>query len=702
MKKKKNIKKRIKNSKKNNILNNICLTIIILFFLGIVTVSGFLCYVYFSAPEFKGELLYKKESSNIYDSKGDLIASIGTEKRQIVTYDELPQVLIDAIIATEDARFFEHDGFDIYRFMKAGIGFLKGEDAGGASTLTMQLSKNTYTSTNSKGFDGIVRKFTDIYMSIFKIEKDYSKEQIMEFYVNAPYLGAGSYGVQMASKTYFDKDISDINLVEAAMIAGLFQAPGEYDPYVNPDKTNERKNEVINLMLRHAYITDNEADKAKRIHVENIIKKQKTTINKYQGFIDTVIQEIIDKTGDNPYEVSMDIYTTMVKSKQDVINNFYKKHKFKDNKVQVGIGIIDNENGAIIAVGAGRNKNSELSLNYATQIKRHPGSTAKPLFDYGPGIEYKNWSTYTPFIDKPVSYTNGGVMRNVDGKYKGFLTMEQCLVRSRNTCALQAFQKISNSKIDKFVTSLGITPEYLGNSHYINEAHSIGGFTGVSPVQLASAYSSFGNGGYHTEAHSVNKIIYKNGNDDEVVEFNYPKKRVMKDTTAYMISYMLKKVTSSRIKVRGSEISTKTGTSSYDSARLKSLGLSTNVIQDAWTVTFSKNYSVAIWYGYDKLTKKTYNTSSHAWSERTKIQAEIVNKVMEKNVKFDRPGGIVASRVVVGTNPPRLPNSSTPSSRVQTHLFIKGTQPTKTVSTPQKSQNDNENITTTLPQVLEP
>ena len=126
--------------------------------------------------------------------------------------------------------------------MKAGIGFLKGEDAGGASTLTMQLSKNTYTSTNSKGFDGIVRKFTDIYMSIFKIEKDYSKEQIMEFYVNAPYLGAGSYGVQMASKTYFDKDISDINLVEAAMIAGLFQAPGEYDPYVNPDKTNERKN----------------------------------------------------------------------------------------------------------------------------------------------------------------------------------------------------------------------------------------------------------------------------------------------------------------------------------------------------------------------------------------------------------------------------------------------------------------------------
>ncbi len=703
MKRKKNTKKQLKNKKKkNNTLNNICLVFIILIFLGIVSVSGFFCYIYMNAPEFKGELLYKRESSNIYDSKGDLITSIGTEKRQIVTYEELPQVLIDAIVATEDSRFFEHDGFDIYRFAKAGVGFLKGEDAGGASTLTMQLSKNTYTSTNAKGFDGIVRKFTDIYMSIFKIEKDYSKKEIIEFYVNAPYLGAGSYGVQMASKTYFDKDVSNINLVEAAIIAGLFQAPGEYDPYVNPDKTNDRKNEVVNLMLRHGYISETEADIAKNVYVGDIIKKQKNNVSKYQGFIDTVIEEVIDKTGENPYEVSMDIYTTMVRDKQDVINSFYNNHKFKDDKVQVGIGVIDNDTGAIIAVGAGRNKNSELSLNYATQIKRHPGSTAKPLFDYGPGIEFKNWSTYTPFIDKPVRYTNGGVMNNVDYKYKGFMTLEQCLVKSRNTCALQAFQKLSNSKIDQFVTSLGITPEYLGNSHFINEAHSIGGFTGVSPIQLAAAYATFGNGGYFTEAHSVNKIIYKNDND-EVVEFNYQKNRVMKDTTAYMISYMLQKVTTRRIKVKGTEISTKTGTSSYDSARLKSLGLSSNVIQDSWTATFSPDYSVAIWYGYDELTKKTYNTSSHAWSERNKIQAEIINNIMEENSKFERPSGIVASKVVVGTNPPKLPNASTPSSKIQIHLFIKGTQPTTVASYTQKStESTTESNKTTLPSILEP
>ena len=318
-----------------------------------------------------------------------------------------------------------------------------------------------------------------------------------------------------------------------------------------------------------------------------------------------------------------------------------------------------------------------MSLNYATQISRHPGSTAKPLFDYGPGIEYKNWSTYTPFTDKPVKYTYGGVMHNVDNKYQGFLTLEQCLIRSRNTCALQAFQSLSNSKINKFVTSLGITPEYLGKNSYINEAHSIGGFTGVSPVQLAAAYSAFGNGGYYTEPHSITKIVYKDGIDERVEEFNYSKNRVMKNTTAYLISYMLKKATNSGVKVKGTDIATKTGTSSYDEARLKSLKIKGDAIQDAWTVTFSPDYSVAIWYGYDQLTKKTYNTSSHAWSERTKIQKKIVNNVMEKNSKFKRPAGIVSSKVVVGSNPPALPNSTTPSSKIQTHLFIKGTQPTK-------------------------
>lgn len=680
MKKIDNKKNSIKIRKKRYIFHKICTLILVLFIFCVILIGGFACYIYMNAPEFNKDLLYRQESSNIYDSKGDLIATIGTEKRLIIAYEELPQVLIDAILATEDSRYFEHHGFDLPRFFKASYGFFTSQNAGGASTITMQVSKNTFTNTDAKGIAGIVRKFTDIYMSIFKIEKNYSKKEIIEFYVNEPYLGGSSYGVQVASKTYFDKNVQDLNLVEAAMLAGMFQAPGDYDPYINPEKTNERKNEVIDLMVRHGYIDENEAHYAKLTDIKNIVKEKRETVNEYQGFIDTVVQEVIDRTGYNPYEVSMDIYSTMVRSKQDTINYFYNNHSFKDGEVQVGIGMIDNNTGAILAVGAGRNKTSEMSLNYATQIKRHPGSTAKPLFDYGPGIEYKDWSTYTPFMDKPVKYTGGGVMHNVDNRYQGFLTLEQCLVRSRNTCALQAFQAISNDKINKFVTGLGITPEYLGTSKYINEAHSIGGFTGVSPVQLAAAYSAFGNGGYYTEPHSITKIVFKTGSEDVVQDFNFEKKRAMKDSTAYMIASMLKKVTSSTVRVNGTDLATKTGTSSYDSKTLKKLGLSSNVIQDAWTVTFSPNYSVAIWYGYDQLTRWTYNTSSHAWSERVKIQSEIVNNVMEPYSTFSKPDSVVSARVVYGTNPPKLPNSGTPSSKIQTHLFVNGTQPTRRVS----------------------
>ncbi len=673
--------------------------ILFMIFFGFFSFIGFMYYIYLCAPEFNADLLYKKESSNIYDISGKLIATIGSEKREVVEYDDLPEVLIDAIIATEDNRFFQHKGLDLVRFANASFSYLQGKDAGGASTLTMQVSKNSLTSTESEGFEGIIRKFTDIYLSLFKIEKDYTKKEIIEFYVNSPYMGGGAYGVQVASNIYFGKDVKDINLVEASMLAGLFQAPGEYDPYVNPDKTNNRKNTVLDLMHKYGYISKEEAEAAKKIDVEDIIVKNNESINPYQGFIDTVVQEVIDRTGNNPYVVSMDIYSTMSREKQDVINNFYKTYKFRNKKVQVGIGVIDNKTGAILAVGAGRNKTSELSLNYATQISRHPGSTAKPLFDYGPGIEYNNWSTYTPFVDKPVKYTNGGVMHNVDGRYLGFMTLRQCLVQSRNTCALQAFKKVKNSNINKFVTSLGIKPEYLSpTSTYINESHSIGGFNGVSPVQLAGAYAAFGNGGYYTEPHSFTKIVYKNGSEDVTEEFNFTKKRVMKATTAYMISSILKNVTPAGARMSGTDIASKTGTSSADYNTIKKLHLPSSTIGDAWTVTFSPDYSVAIWYGYDKLTKKTYMTSSHGWSERRKIQKTIVKKIMKKGSKFKRPSGIVSAKVVVGTNPPEKPNSSTPSSKIQTHLFVKGTEPKKvsSVNYNTKPSNSDEKPGTTI------
>src|SRR5574344_738737 len=288
---------------------------------SIVLVFGL--YIIISAPEFDTELLYNKEATTLIDKNGDEVARLGSQNREIVSYDELPQVLIDAIVSTEDSRFFQHDGFDIARFMKASFGQLSGNSgAGGASTLTMQVVKNTYTSRTSKGLEGVIRKFTDIYMSIFKVEKQYTKEEIMEFYVNAPWLGCGTWGVEQASKTYFGKSVKDLSLPEAALIAGIFNAPQTYNPFNSVENATKRRDVVLDLMYKHGYITEDEMNDAKNISISSLIVENKgTTLNKYQSFVDAVVNEVIDDTGMNPYETPMEIQTTLDTNVQDILNN---------------------------------------------------------------------------------------------------------------------------------------------------------------------------------------------------------------------------------------------------------------------------------------------------------------------------------------------------------------------------------------------
>ncbi len=662
------------------------LLVLITFFAIWVFVGGigFCYYIVKSAPEFDPEALYQKEATLIYDASNNLIATLGTEKREKVSYNELPEVLIDAIVATEDSRFFQHNGFDFPRFVKASIGQLLGNSgAGGASTLTMQVSKNSFTSTESSGIAGIIRKFTDIYMSIFKIEKKYTKQEILELYVNSPYLGSGSYGVEQASQTYFGKNAKDLSLSEAALIAGLFQAPNGYDPYLNPNDSEARRNQVLNLMVRHGYIDKETAEIAKQVKVKDLLVADEYTItNEYQGFIDTVVQAVIDDTGNNPYEVPMIIYSTMVASKQDVINDFYNGnlgYKFKDNKIQVGISVIDNRTGAIIAVGAGRNKKGEMTFNFATDTNAHPGSTAKPIFEYGPGIENYKWSTYTPFFDEPTKYSSGGTMNNYNSVYDGFSTLKYCLSKSKNTCALQAFQQIDNKIIYDYVTSVGITPE--STNGYVGEAHSVGGFTGVSPVTLGAAYSVFGNGGYYTKPYSYTKLIYRE--TEEEIETDITKTKVLSEQTAYLITNILYSVTPGSVRVPGTRVATKTGTSSYDKTLLKKYGLSSSIIRDSWVATYSPDYTLTFWYGYEKLDDehyacKCYNTMGSASENRRAIQGLLVNGIFERNSSFKNPGGIVSVEVELETIPGQRPSEFTPSDLRETHMFISGSEPTET------------------------
>ena len=282
----------------------VLLVLLSMFIFFVIAAIIFFAYIALSAGKFDPDKLYTKEASTLYDNQGKEFAQLGSEMRQKIKYDEMSEELINAVVATEDSRFFQHNGFDLPRFLKASVGQALGQNAGGASTLTMQVSKNQFTSTTSSGFAGIKRKFTDIYMSIFQIERNYSKEEILEFYVNSYYLGSGAYGVEQAAKTYFNKSAKELNLSEAAMIAGMFQSPVTYDPNINPDKTEERRQIVLKLMKRHGYINDEEYNMAKKMTVDKIVIKGNsahTNYEEYQGFIDTVAVDVKKKTGYDPY-----------------------------------------------------------------------------------------------------------------------------------------------------------------------------------------------------------------------------------------------------------------------------------------------------------------------------------------------------------------------------------------------------------------
>lgn len=662
-----------KKSKKYYVITALIGIFLALFILMIL----FFLYIVFSAPKFDPSKLYKKEATLLYDIKGKQFASIGSEKREKIEYSDLPEVLVDAIIATEDSRFFQHNGFDLARFLKASGGQLTGNSAaGGASTLTMQVVKNSFTSTTSSGIAGIVRKFTDIYMSVFRVEPNYTKEEIIEFYVNSPYLGSGTYGVEQASQTFFGKSAKDLSLVEAATIAGLFQAPGSYDPYVHPEDAEARRNTVLDLMVRHGYITKEESESAKAIPVKSLLvddsASNKKTLSKYQGYIDTVVEDVINKTGNNPYNVSMKIYTTMNRSQQNAINNIYneKTYDFVDKKIQLGISVIDTQTGAVTAVGAGRNKTKELSFNYATMTNKHPGSTAKPIFDYGPGIECEKWSTYTPFFDEPTAYGNTTI-KNWDGGYQGFLSMKKALAESRNTCALQAFKKTSNECKVKFVKALGIKAEF-GEDDDLHAAHAVGAFNGTSPQDLAAAYAAFANGGYYIKPYTYKKIIYRE--NGKTITSSHKKTKAMSAETAYMITDILVSATKHN-SVSSTQVATKTGTSSYDNEALRKYNVPSSAIQSSWVSFYSPKYSVSFYYGYDKLNSKNYLTMSSGTYQRGILQRVLTRGITESGSRFTRPSTISSVSVELETIPALRPSAYTPGKLRGTFLFIRGTEP---------------------------
>ena len=665
--------------KKGNLGEKILIIIMLILVSVFILGFAFAIYIVISAPDFDANNLYTKEASIVYDSENNEIARLGTENRQRVTYDDLPEVFVDALVATEDSRFFQHHGVDIARFIKASIGQVLGQSgAGGASTLTMQIAKQRYNGYESSGIKGLVRKFTDMYMSVFKLEKTYTKEQLIEFYVNIPDLGSSAFGIEQAAQTYFNKSISEVNLAEAALLVGLFQAPSAYNPINYPEKAEARRNQVLNLMKRHGYINDEECEIAKSIKVKDMIYNGSRSNNKNIGFINTVVEEVIKRTGKNPYIVPMKIKSTMIQSKQDVLNDLYagtnKNLKWPNEYIRAGVAVTDVNTGAIVAVGANR-KNDERNYNYATMIKRHPGSSAKPIFDYGPAIEYLNWSTGQMVVDDEYTYSNGGYIKNWDNRYKGIMTIKTALASSRNIPALYAFQQLSQNQLKTFVTGLGITPEY--ENGYINEAHSIGGFNGVNPLQMSAAYATFARGGVYIEPYSFTEIEFLD--TGEIYTVTPEKRTVMSDSTAYMINailtYAVKSGEVSAGSKSGTEVASKTGTSTIPAATKKGCTVKGNIIGDSWQVTYTPEYSYAVWVGYDENKGNTCLTSTTANAVKKSIVRQLTSKINSTNKIFTKPASVVTATIELETNPIQLASEYTPENLKSVEYFKEGTVP---------------------------
>lgn len=722
--KKKDGKTKVKKKRKK--LKIFLLIILTCFVMGIIGALGFITYIVINAPEFDESLLYVTNPTVILDKDGNEKAKLGTEKRVTITYDEIPEVLVDAIVATEDSRFFEHNGVDWARFLKASFYQVLGvKSAGGASTLTMQVSKNAYTSKEDTGIKGIIRKFTDVYVAMFRIEKNYTKEQIMEFYVNSQYLGKNAYGVEQVSRNYFGKSAKDLNVAEAAMIAGLFQAPGRYDPYKNPEATEKRRQTVLYLMLRHGYITKEEYNIAKDLTVEKIVIPKEDSvyangdISPYQSFIDTVVEEVQEKTGKNPYTTPMTIYTTLDTSIQDYVNDIMSgsNYTWENDVVQAGIAVVNVKDGSISAIGGNRNLNAIDNYNYATDGDRQIGSTAKPLYDYGPAIEYNNWSSYNIVVDEPITYSDGTPINNWDGSYEGFETARTALMGSRNIPALKAFKNNNKQDIIEFVTKLGLTPEIYSckdgykrekrkcinkndpndvvdatRANTLHEAHAIGGYNGESPLNMAAAYAAFGNNGTYTTPYSFTKLIYQETGEEYVNDIK--KTKAMSEETAYIISDMLASTATQAMggyyNINGVRYAAKTGTTNYDSKILEAKNMQwSGAINDIWTIGYNTEYSIGVWYGYDKLSTENYlkiGTVQH-----TRLFNAVGKKVFTNTNYFTQPSGVVAVEVESDCPEATLPSEFTPANLRRTELFVKGTEPT-TESTRFSRLNDVSNL----------
>ncbi|MFC0297875.1 PBP1A family penicillin-binding protein [Geobacillus jurassicus] len=650
----------------------------ILLFITLAAVGGVAAFAYFvkDAPPLDEAKIKDPLSSIVYDMNGKKVAELGGYKRTYISYKDVPKVLEDAVLATEDARFYEHHGIDVVRLAGAVVANIKeGFGAEGGSTITQQVVKMTFLSSEKT----LKRKAQEAWLAL-QLEQKYSKHEILEMYLNKIYYSDGIYGVARAAEYYFGKtNLKELTLPEAALLAGMPQSPNRYNPYDHPEAAKKRRDTVLSLMAKHGLISAEEAEKAKQVPIQSMLaerKKPQTSVP-YDAFIDEVIKEVTDKANVNVFEDGLKIYTTLDQNAQAYVEKLLNSDKyFTDKKdLQSGIAVVDTKTGAIRALGGGRNRDRvEFGFNYAIQPVGQPGSTIKPILDYGPAIEYLKWSTAHILVDEPYTYSDGTPIRNAGGGYAGPVTLRYALTWSRNIPALKTFQAVGKERAMEFANRLGM------GFDKVEEAYAIGGVARyVSPLQMAGAYTAFGNNGIYTKPYAVTKIVFPDGTE---MDLKSKPKRVMHDYTAYMITDVLKSAirsgTGQLAYVPGLELAGKTGTTNYGEDGAK-FGLKRDDVPDSWIVGYTPNYTAAIWVGFSKRSS-TAKLDKHEQKIPKYLLKDLMSHIDDGRGEFQQPDSVVKLPIKKGTNPPKLAGKYTPESEITYELFVRGTEPTETAN----------------------
>lgn len=683
---------------------------------AIVLGGGVFFYYVSKAPSLSESKLVATTSSKIYDNKNQLIADLGSERRVNAQANDIPTNLVKAIVSIEDHRFFDHRGIDTIRILGAFLRNLQRNSLQGGSTLTQQLIKLTYFSTSTSD-QTISRKAQEAWLAI-QLEQKATKQEILTYYINKVYMSNGNYGMQTAAQNYYGKDLNNLSLPQLALLAGMPQAPNQYDPYSHPKAAQDRRNLILSEMKNQGYISAEQYEKAVNTPITDGLQSLKSASN-YPAYMDNYLKEVInqveEETGYNLLTTGMDVYTNVDQEAQKHLWDIYNTDEYvayPDDELQVASTIVDVSNGKVIAQLGARHQSSNVSfgINQAVETNRDWGSTMKPITDYAPALEYGVYdSTATIVHDEPYNYPGTDIpVYNWDRGYFGNITLQYALQQSRNVPAVETLNKVGLNRAKTFLNGLGIDYPSIHYSNAIssNTTESDKKY-GASSEKMAAAYAAFANGGTYYKPMYIHKVVFSDGSEKE---FSNVGTRAMKETTAYMMTDMMKTVltygTGRNAYLPWLPQAGKTGTSNYTDEEIENhIKTSQFVAPDELFAGYTRKYSMAVWTGYsnrltplvgDGLTvaAKVYRSMMTYLSEGSNPEDWNIPEGLYRNGEFVFKNGARSTWSSPAPQQPSSTESSSSSSDSSTSQSSSTTPSTNNSTTTNPNNNTQQSNTT--------